>query len=86
MRSKLAEEDAGLILEGQSDRDASNNVELVSVATAAREWNVSTSFIYSLMASGRLSWVKLARCRRIRRASMEELIQRNTFGGWAVKE
>lgn len=41
---------------------------------------VSTPTLYRLMENGELPYIKIGRCRRIRREDVEALIQRNTVG------
>lgn len=57
---------------------------LMSVPEAARFLAISRSYLYELMDTGLLVYVKLGRCRRIPRQAVIALAASGIRGGWKV--
>jgi len=56
---------------------------LLTVEDAAAFLGVKRSFLYSLMSSGRLPFVKIGKARRVPRRALVELAAEHLRGGWA---
>jgi excisionase family DNA binding protein len=52
------------------------------VPEAARFLSISRSKLYEMMDKGELAYVKLGRCRRIRRRELTDLVSRKLRGGY----
>jgi excisionase family DNA binding protein len=55
---------------------------LMTISEAARFLSISRSKLYEMMDKGELAYVKLGRCRRIRRRELTDLVSRQLRGGY----
>ncbi len=59
---------------------------LMTIAEAMAFSRLSRTTLYGLMETGRLSYTKLGRARRIPKRALVELAASNLRGGWRVDE
>ena len=64
----------------RENQTAPGTPSLATVAAVAKHLSLSRSKLYQLMDSGRLPYVKLGRCRRIRWSDVEALVQQSIVG------
>ena len=55
---------------------------LMTISEAVEFLAVSRSKLYEMMDKGELAYVKLGRCRRIRRRELTDLVSRELRGGY----
>lgn len=57
---------------------------LLTIEEACKLLSIRRSKLYALMESGDLPYVKIGKCRRLKRTDVQRLIDINTTGGWNV--
>ena len=55
---------------------------LMTISEATKFLSISRSKLYTMMDKGELAYVKLGRCRRIRRRELTDLVSRELRGGY----
>ena len=55
---------------------------LMTISEATEFLSISRSKLYEMMDKGELAYVKLGRCRRIRRRELTDLVSREMRGGY----